>query len=337
MSLHRRTGSPFWQYDFAVEGQRFRGSTGQEGKREAARFEADQREIARRSQRQRGDWTVMRLCETYYNDHGMMVASNATVFHQLAKICEHLTPTRKLRSITNATMMDYRTLRLREGLQPHSVNRDIQILRAAMRWCEKLYDAPIPKLAWDSLRTPEPVGRTRFLSFVEYDSLMLAAHPDLRPIIIAAVTTGLRKGNILRLDWRDVKLSEKVIQATVKGNKRHTVRIVPQLMAALSTTAPDDRTGKVFKCVNFEKRWRMATAAAALVDDLRFHDLRHTFASWARQSGADIADVFEALGHSDISMTMRYAHIKPDAQNTAFDRVSEALATQFTAQQKLTA
>jgi integrase len=87
---------------------------------------------------------------------------------------------------------------------------------------------------------------------------------------------------------------------------------------------PEEK-GKVFDTTNFEKRWRAATKAAGLID-FRFHDLRHTFASWARQSGADIADVKDALGHSDISMTMRYAHIRPDAENTAFDKVSAALA-----------
>jgi integrase len=61
------------------------------------------------------------------------------------------------------------------------------------------------------------------------------------------------------------------------------------------------------------------------VEDFRFHDLRHTFASWARQAGADIADICEALGHASISMTMRYAHIKPDEHLTAFDRVSDSL------------
>jgi integrase len=53
--------------------------------------------------------------------------------------------------------------------------------------------------------------------------------------------------------------------------------------------------------------------------------LRHTFASWARQAGADLADIKEGLNHSNINMTLRYAHIKPDETITAADRVSERL------------
>ena len=112
------------------------------------------------------------------------------------------------------------------------------------------------------------------------------------------------------------------------GGKRHPVRIGPQLMAWLSTTEEKKRIGRVFDRQNFEKRWDKALLDAG-IEDFRFHDLRHTFASWARQSGAGIEDICEALAHSDISMSMRYAHIKPESENTAFDRVSQSLSSQF--------
>ena len=78
---------------------------------------------------------------------------------------------------------------------------------------------------------------------------------------------------------------------------------------------------------NFRSRWQRAVKAAELVD-FRFHDLRHTFASWARMAGADLADICEALGHSDISVTMRHAHIEPIEHRTAFDRFSEGVWAQ---------
>jgi hypothetical protein len=66
----------------------------------------------------------------------------------------------------------------------------------------------------------------------------------------------------------------------------------------------------VFDWTNFRKRWEAAVKAAGLVD-FHFHDLRHTFASWARMNRADLADISEALDHSTVAVTMRYAHIKP--------------------------
>lgn len=333
MSLYRREGSPFWWYDFTIDHQRFRGSTGEEGKRAALKVEDDHKQAARKAGRRPKEWTMHRLCDTYYNEAGQHRRSKETILHQLGKLEDYIGKDRKLAAVTNATIMDYRAKRRGDGLQQHSVNREIVILRAAMRHVQKMHGAPIPSLAWKDLRTVEPVGRTRYLTYEEWDRLLAAADHRLKPILICAVFTGMRKGNILDLDWRQVKLAHRRIDMQVKGNKNHQVRIPPQLLAALSTTSVDERIGKVFDTTNFEKRWRAAVKAAGL-DDLRFHDLRHTFASWARQNGADIADVKDALGHSDISMTMRYAHIKPDAADTAFDRVSQAL-TAHSASQRL--
>lgn len=325
MSLYQRPGSPFWQYDFTVNGLRFRGSTGETGKREAAKVEDSHKQAARRRGERKKEWTVQAMCDAYWGDHAQHRPSHSTILGQLGALCRHLGKTRKLSSLTNAAMLDYRAKRRGEGLEKHSINREITIARAAMRHVAEVHGVAIPALHWEKLKTEEPPPRQRYLDFDDWERLLTGAHPSIKPILICAVTTGLRKSNILTMDWGQVRLSAKRIVMTVKGNKIHEVRISPLLAAALS--AMPKRTGRVFDTRNFEKRWRAAMKAAELVD-FRFHDLRHTFASWARQAGADIADVKDALGHSDISMTMRYAHIRPDAQNTAFDRVSAALAAQ---------
>jgi integrase len=149
--------------------------------------------------------------------------------------------------------------------------------------------------------------------------------------MLCAVATGLRKANVLALDWKQVKLDRKAIIVRVKGNKEHVVRIGGALMAMLSTTPPEQRKGRVFDVTNFRRRWEAALKAAE-IENFKFHDIRHTFASWARQAGADIADVSDALGHSSISMTMRYAHVKPEESITAFDRVSATVLAHSVAQ-----
>lgn len=324
MSLYRREGSPYWQFDFTINGERLRGSTGEKGKREALKVEDDHKQNARRRQGARKkEWTVQMLCEAYWDDHAQHRPSHPTILGQLAALRRHLGKDRKLSSLTNAAMLDYRAKRRGDGLAQHSINREITIARAAMRHAAEVHHVNTPTLHWEKLKSEEPAPRQRYLTFEEWGTLLAGAHASIKPILICAVTTGLRKGNILTLDWGQVRLSALRITMTVKGNKIHEVRIVPLLSAALS--AMPERKGRVFDTKNFEKRWRSAVKAAGLAD-FRFHDLRHTFASWARQSGADIADVKDALGHSDISMTMRYAHIRPDAENTAFDRVSAALA-----------
>lgn len=185
-----------------------------------------------------------------------------------------------------------------------------------------MHGQPIPPLAWKKLRSPEPPNRTRFLSRDEFQALIGVCDPELQRIVRFAVATGLRKGNVLSLDWREVDLSSGLITVTVKGDKLHTVRMTAELRAMLSIATV--RRGPVFDTINFRRRWAAAVKAAEL-HDFRFHDLRHTFASWARMAGADLADICEALGHSDVSVTMRYAHIEPFEHKTAFDRVSEGV------------
>ncbi len=329
MSLYRREGSPFWWFDFTVGGVRFRGSSGEEGKREAREAERKAIAAAKEAGAKRGRWKLRHALGAYWSDHAERLRSSATISHQLEKLSEYLGPNILLTAITPAMLTLYHRRRVLDGLKEHSVNREIVILRAALQHAQSIHGQQMPDIQWAKVRKPEPPGRTRFLSREEYDALMRAAHEGLRPIILCAVTTGLREGNILEMDWQQVKLGERLIQMRVKGNKEHAVRITPALLAALSTMPL--REGLVFDRTNFRRRWASALKRSGLVD-LKFHDLRHTFASWARQAGADIADVCEALGHSDISMTMRYAHIKPDAHDTAFDRVSAAMMAQSTSQ-----
>lgn len=322
MPVYRRAGSPFWWYSFTAGGRRFRGSTGRTAKREAEEVERDQRNRVR--QGRGNEWTLLAVLNAYWAEHARFKRTAPMIETHLAELQSGLGGQTIASQITAGALMDHRAKRRGKGVQAHSVNREFAYLRAALEHCRQ-HGVQMPAIDWKKIKAAEPPGRIRFLSRDEYDALMAVAPDNVRLIILCAVTTGLRRGDILRLDWRQVKLGERVIQfSRTKGNKALTVRIGAALMAALSTTPPERRRGPVFNTTGFRKRWDKAVKAAGL-EDFRFHDLRHTFASWARQAGADLADICEALNHSSISMTMRYAHIKPDEQVTAFDRVSASL------------
>lgn len=244
------------------------------------------------------------------------------VYRKLDALSRILGADTMIADLTNANILDYRARRRGEGLQPQTVNRDFNCLKAALNHAHLMHGQPIPPLAWKRLRSQEPPNRIRFLSRDEYQALLAVSDPELQRIIRFAVATGLRKDNVLSLDWREVDLSSALVTVTIKGDKRHTVRLTAEVRAMLATST--DREGRVFDTLNFRRRWTRAVKDAAL-HDFRFHDLRHTFASWARMAGADLADICEALGHSDVSVTMRYAHIEPLEHRTAFDRVSEGV------------
>lgn len=334
MSLYRREGSPFWQYSFTVNGVRFRGSTGETGKREAQAVEADKRHAIKRGMVPKDRWNLHICLGSYWSERAKHNRSAKTILAKLDALRRILGKDTAIMDLTNAVLMDYRAKRRGEGLKAHSVNRDLACLKAALNHANQMHGQPLPALAWSRIKVAEPAHRIRFLSREEYDRLLAVSDAAMQKIVKVAVATGLRKDNLLSLDWRQVDLSSARITVLLKGDKPHSVRMTPEVRAALATDTA--RKGPVFDTTNFRRRWARAVKDAEL-ENFRFHDLRHTFASWARMAGADLADICEALGHSNISVTMRYAHIEPAHHVTAFDRISGMVWSQSPSQSELSA
>lgn len=334
MSLYRRPASPFWQYQFSLHGRRFRGSTGETVKGRARQIEAELRAAAADKRGFADDWRLRDALGSYWRERGRHNASQDTIFAQLERLSDFLGPDTPLADLRSHHIMDYRAKQRGRGMKPQSVNRHIATLQAALNHAHKVHGKPATSIAWSALKSAEAPHRLRFLGREEYERLIAVAHPALRGIIAFAVSTGLRRGNILALDWAQVNLDAGYIEVVVKGGKRGQVKITPAIRAILGSAGI--RRGKVFDVTGFRKRWSRAVADAGL-GDFRFHDLRHTFASWARMAGADIADICDALLHSNIAVTMRYAHILPEQHVTAFDRVSSELLSHMSAQSELSA
>lgn len=143
----------------------------------------------------------------------------------------------------------------------------------------------------------------------------------LMPIVLLALNTGLRRGELFGLTWSHTNLETKVITVAAGNAKSGRTRHVP-----MNTEARDLLTrwhrqsngaGLVFPNVegrrldNIQTSWERLAAAAKLTG-FRFHDLRHSFASKLVMRGVDLNTVRELLGHADIKMTLRYAHLAPD-------------------------
>lgn len=335
MPVYQRKGSPFYWMSISVPGRpRFRGSTGKTTEKEARRVELDKERELTKAAPKVEVWRVRDCFGAYWSDHGQHKDTEDDIFRSLEILRAHLGADTLITAITNAQVMDYRAKR-RGGLievedmdlrpvGPSTVNRDLAYLKAALTHAQVMHGKTVPALAWKQLKLKEPEHRVRFAGATEFARLMKCAHETVKEIIIGAVTTGLRKAN-LQWDWHQVDLgSASITVPRSKGKKPMIIRITPPLAAVLGRTPPSERKGPVFDWTNFRKRWDAAVKDAGLVD-FHFHDLRHTFASWARQAGADLADICEAMYHSTVAVTMRYAHIKPDNRDTAFDRVADML------------
>lgn len=360
MSIRRRPGSPFYWYDFTVRGARFRGSTKQTDRRKAALAEAELIHAAEAATKPVECWAIRHLFGAYWQEHAQYLRTADEIFFKFEMMSEFFGKDRPMAELTNALVMDYRAARRGgsialpedileqrakswrarfvdekgrvKGVAAQSVNRDLAHLQGALSWARTMHRQTVPELAWSKLKVAEQPHRIRFASADEFARLMQAAHEDLRPIILAAVTTGLRRANILGLQWHQVDLTAGTITVpSTKSGKPMVARLTAPLRAALARTPAKDRKGDVFALTNWRRRWAAAMKAAGL-EDFRFHDLRHTFASWARQNGADLADICEALNHSSVSVTMRYAHVRKGEDVTAFDRVAQLFTAQSASQ-----
>jgi integrase len=203
------------------------------------------------------------------------------------------------------------------------------VLSIARREWEWLDENPAERV-----RAPrEPRGRVRYLSEEERDRLLRACrasqNPTLYALAVIAVSTGARLGELLQLQWRDVDLQRGLatVHHTKNGERRSlSLRgIASEVLQELARVRRIDndsvfcgRRGKV----DFPRRAWLAALAEAKLEDFRFHDLRHTCASYLAMSGATLAEIAEVLGHKTLAMVKRYAHLTEQHTSSVVERMN---------------
>jgi integrase len=224
--------------------------------------------------------------------------------------------------ITNATVDRFRLERLNTPTQYKrdrkiaSVNRELELLRTVMLWAvgegyiQKAPRAPITKA--------HETRRTRILTHYEENKLLKACDtPDRKhiiPLIIFAVETGMRAGEMLALLWSDIDMRKLVITVratTTKTIQPRTIPVSTRLFHALMTlkTVPlstgQDRNIKVFTMTTWQKSWNAACKAAG-IKGLRWHDLRATFITRLVESGVPVETVAKISGHQDVATLYKH-------------------------------
>jgi len=221
-------------------------------------------------------------------------------------------------------------------VKPATVNRDLACLShmftMAIRW-EKATANPCHRV----IRLLEDNRRARFLSQEEIGRLMeAAARSDVqyfRPIIVMALNTTMRLGEILNLRWEDLDLGAGMIHILKsKSGKGREIPMSDQLRDEFSRIPRllgseyvfPGKTGEPLKVI--KRSWHKALRGAQ-IKDVTFHTLRHTAASYLVMCGIDIRTVQDILGHADIRMTMRYAHLSPAHKSAAVQKLGNLLET----------
>ncbi len=242
-----------------------------------------------------------------------------------------------LSKITLGRIQNFMDERLNE-VSVATVQKDVSTLRAILNkaYREGLLITPprVPKLG-------RLKSRNRWLTPEEEARLVNHAADHLVPLIRFAVDTGGRHAELLGLDWRQVDLSRKrVVFLNTKNGEDRTVRLCDRACAVLASLRPKEK-GPVFsykgKAIRSVRTSFIAARKAAGLDDVRFHDLRHTFASRLVQAGVPLYDVGQLMGHKSLEMVQRYAHLAPDYQERAITALNELGHKMGTAPSRLVA
>jgi integrase len=230
------------------------------------------------------------------------------------------------------------------GRSGATLNRYLVALGALFTWARRNrlvprgFESPTKHIE----KHTESRGRVRYLSKDEREALLTAcqasAWPRLYMLVLMALTTGARRGELLGLRWKDIDLErgeaiigEDADTETKNGDARCLI-LLPQVAAELERFAPKDAAKS--DALVFRSRLRpsqpYATAEAfrdamkdAGIKNFRFHDCRHTAASYMAQQGASLLEIADTLGHRQLRMVQRYAHLNTDSRRRLMTRVFE--------------
>ncbi len=330
MSLFKRKDSPFWWIKLTTRnGRRLQQSAGTADKVAAQELHDklkaslwDQERLGVKPKRSWREAVVRWLEETSEK------ATHEEDKRKLAWLHQFLGE-RNLDEITLDVVDQIRAAKLKEVSKP-TVNRYLALVRAVLlrardewEWVDK-----VPKVKLFK----ETNSRERSLTVAQAKGLLAELPEHQREVVLFALATGLRQSNVLRLEWGQVNLERR--HAWIHGwqSKNRRPISVPLNDAALAVLKRQEGKheervftfrGKPIHQAN-TKAWRAALKRAG-IENFRWHDLRHTWATWQRQAGTPTHELQRLGGWRTGAMVERYAHLAPDHLAVAASRLDSVL------------
>jgi integrase len=209
-----------------------------------------------------------------------------------------------------------------------AINRPRAFLRHVLRMAQEWgVLASVPKI-----RLAKEKGRLRWLKPEEavrlLDACRKSGNKALLDLVEFALFTGVRQSEAITLTWeRADRATATVLLVDTKNGDPRTVHLNARADAVLARRWSREAAGYVFGSANwnsYRSAWETALCAAR-IENFRFHDLRHTFASWAVQRGVKLQEVKDLLGHKSLAMTLRYAHLAPENLRAAVSTLDGVL------------
>lgn len=231
-----------------------------------------------------------------------------------------------LNQITRDVLDDVADKKMQTGVKPATVNRMLEIVRAILRkaardweWIDKSPNIRMRK---------EDTRRIRWITHEEATKLIRELPSHLVDLATFSLATGLRQSNVTGLEWRDIDLSKK--HALIHPDQAKTKKAIPVPLNETALNVIRKQIGKHSKFVFTyngnrilqcnTKAWKKALHRAG-IENFRWHDLRHTWASWHVQNGTSLQELQQLGGWKSFEMVLRYAHLSSDHLKQAAERV----------------
>lgn len=316
MPLYKR-GSTWWVDIVVPDGERIRRSTGTETKALAQEFhdklKAEVWRISKLGEKPRHTWNEAVVRWLKEQSHKATIEMDKIHLRWLDAFLNG----KPLDTISRSMIDKITEAKLAEGVTNATVNRVLEILRAILRRCvnewEWLDKSPMVRML------KEPTRRIRFLTRQEADRLLRELPDHMADMVAFSLATGLRRSNVTGLLWSQVDLARQV--AWIHADQAKARKAIPVPLNSEAVEIVTRQLGKhpthvftykgntIFQVST--KTWYAALKRAG-IENFRWHDLRHTWASWHVQNGTPMFALQEMGGWESPEMVRRYAHLAAD-------------------------
>ena len=250
------------------------------------------------------------LSDYYFKLYGYKLSSHT--WQNMKKRIDKRFGSYTMKDLTSEVLQTYYN-ELRTKRKPATANRRMTLIKAIINYAikHKQFCGVNPCTAVDT--DPEDNKETRYLSKAEIQLLKKHCRPDVWRVVFCALCTGMRRGEILGLEWQNVDLvNDNITLLKTKSNKKREIPILPELKDMLLSMKPKAK-GSVFGLTEnaFVCSFRR-TLKKVNIPGLHMHLTRHSFASYFMMNGGKITDLQQILGHSNLALTQRYSHLSPE-------------------------
>jgi integrase len=329
--LYRRKDSPYWWVKIVLpDGRQVCRSTRlkvlEDAEEYLIRLKAEAYEAARTGIPAEHNWQDAVV--QYLEDNAEKRSLDSDKFH-LTQLDPYLRGYR-LRDLNMSALRPFiQHRKQKDGVANSTINRALEIVRRILYVARDDWGwlVRVPKIRM----LKQPKSRVRFLTDVEADQLLLALPEHLEPVVRFALATGCRRSEILRLEWNRVDFDRRVSWLDPGTTKNGDGRGLPlnrdAILALRSVQGQHERWCFTYKGKRMETvgpAWNRSMKRAG-IENFRFHDLRHTWASWHVMNGTSLQELMELGGWKSYEMVLRYAHLAPEHLSTAAARIERGM------------